>query len=258
MMNIRGVTADQPAPPPAIAASGAGKGAWGACPECAGRPDLICGNLGDVARAGLHRIRRRRTVVRGETISRAGDEGTVCATVLSGMFKLSALTIGGREQIVGLLYPTDFVGRPYASRSEYTVTALSDAELCLLPMAAFEGALALHGALSQALLHHTLESLDRARRHMVLLGRPSAEERVAGFLLEMATRLGTCRASGDYPATFELPLSRRTIADVLGLSIETVSRQMSRLRGAGVIALPGGRAVTLLKRTELMRIAAVV
>lgn len=226
------------------------------CSDCAARQESICASLDNIELRTLHRIGRRRRVARGETISWAGDESATCANILSGLFKLSALTTDGREQIVGLLYPYDFVGRPYATQSEFTATALSDAELCLFPRTDFEGALALHGALGRALLRRTLDTLDVARRRMLLLGRQRAEERVAGFLLEMATRSGSSRASVDGPVTFDLPLSRGATADVLGLTIETVSRQMTSLRAAGIISLPGGRSVTIINHAELERILA--
>ncbi|HEY0269707.1 MAG TPA: Crp/Fnr family transcriptional regulator [Sphingomonas sp.] len=245
---------------PVAAQASTGTGAARAtCSDCAARNHSICASLDDAELRTLHRIGRRRHVARGETVCWAGEDGGACANILSGMFKLSAMTADGREQIVGLLYPSDFVGRPYASQTEFTVTALSDAELCFFPRTDFEGALALHGALSRALLHRTLETLDNARRRMLLLGRQSAEERVAGFLLDMAAQPGACRASGARgPVTFDLPLSRGAMADVLGLTIETVSRQMSKFKAAGIIALPGGRAVTISRRDELEAIVAAV
>lgn len=246
----------KPALPSSIAALADVKCARSVCSDCAVREDSVCASLDDAELQTLHRIGRRRQVARGETVSWAGEEGGACANILSGLFKLSALTADGREQIVGLLYPSDFVGRPYASQTEFTVTALSDAELCVFPRTDFEGALALHASLSRALLHRTLEALDGARRRMLLLGRQSAEERVAGFLLDMAARPGACRASDRGPVTFDLPLSRGAMADVLGLTIETVSRHMTRLKAAGTISLPGGRAVTILRPGEMRKIVA--
>ncbi len=258
MVNLRRMTVGKPALQPAAEASTSLKDVRAVCSDCSARWDSICGSLDDAGLETLHRIGHRRKVVCGETVSWAGEDEEACANIVSGVFKISALTAGGREQIVGLLYPSDFVGRPYASQAEFTVTALSDAELCLFPRIDFEGALALHGALSRAQLHRTLETLDRARRRMLLLGRQSAEERVAGFLLDMAARPGACRATPNGPVTFDLPLSRGAMADVLGLTIETVSRQMTKLKVAGILSLPGGRAVTVLKRAELQRIIAAV
>lgn len=240
-------------PPPASSSSCPKTAAL--CADCGVRRDAICGSLDDDGLSSLHGIGRRQTIPRGETIVWAGEESRSCANILSGILKLSVLTSDGREQIVGLLYPSDFIGRPFAASTEYTVTTLSDVTLCTFPQAEFEDALAKHGALGLALLRRTLGTLDDARRRMLLLGRQSAEERVAGFLLDMAGRPGGCRASADGPVTFDLPLSRGAMADVLGLTIETVSRHMTKLKGAGVIALPGGRAVTLLRRDALRQLA---
>jgi CRP/FNR family transcriptional regulator len=101
--------------------------------------------------------------------------------------------------------------------------------------------------MERLLLQRTLAALGVARTRILSLARQSAQEKIAGFLLDMALRASStgCRATPDGPMTFDLPLTRGQIADVLGLTIETVSRQMTRLKTAGVIALPGGRAITI-------------
>jgi CRP/FNR family transcriptional regulator len=92
-----------------------------------------------------------------------------------------------------------------------------------------------------------LTELDRTRQWMILLGRKSANGRVAAFLREMATRLPSPSAErGPEGIRFELPFGRQDIADLLGLTIETVSRQITRLRDEGVIATPGRRSVVIL------------
>jgi len=92
---------------------------------------------------------------------------------------------------------------------------------------------------------------------MLLLGRKSAGERVATFLLEMAQRLArsTC-AGSDAVEQFDLPLSRQQMADLLGITIETVSRQLTKLKIAGIIALPGVRSVTIRDEAALRAAAA--
>jgi CRP/FNR family transcriptional regulator, anaerobic regulatory protein len=226
------------------------------CAGCAVRASALCGSLDEDALADLNRIGRRRRVERGETIAWAGEESRSCGNILSGLFKLSASTPDGREQTVGLLYPADFVGRPYATRTDYSVTALSRAEICVFPRTAFEATLERHGELERELLRRTFATLDEARGRMLMLARQSAEERIARFLLDMATRMQGARASADRPQTFDLPLSRGAIADVLGLTIETVSRQMTKLKAAGIIALPGGRTVTIVHHAALEGLAA--
>ena len=197
--------------------------------------------------SAFNTIGRKKSVHRGETVIWAGDESTICANLLSGVLKLVACTARGREQIVGLLYPADFVGQPYAGRADFTITAMTNAELCVFPRSAFERVLTDQAGMERLLLQRTLAALNVARRQMLMLARTSAAEKVAGFLVDMTSRTASsgCRATHDAPVTFDLPLSRGQIADVLGLTIETVSRQMTHLKAAGIIRLPGGRAITI-------------
>jgi CRP/FNR family transcriptional regulator len=223
------------------------------CADCTVRDMALCGSLTDKELEALNALGRRQRLAKGETVIWAGDESVLCANLLSGVLKLSASTADGREQIVGLHYPADFIGRPYAGSADFTVTALTDSELCVFPRKQFEQVLEDHVRMERLLLQRTFAALDEARRRMLMLGRKSAEEKIAGFLLDMAARAGgtACRATAEGPITFDLPLTRGQIADVLGLTIETVSRQMTKLKAAGVIALPGGRAVTIRLREAL-------
>lgn len=217
------------------------------CSDCAVRDQALCGSLNDQELQALNALGQRRYVARGESVMWAGDESVICANLLSGVLKLVASTADGREQIVGLLHAADFVGQPYAEQADFTITALTDAELCVFPRVPFERVLEDHVRMERLLLHRTLQALSAARGRMLALARKSAEEKVAGFLLDMAARAGSdgCRATADGPVTFDLPLTRGQMADVLGLTIETVSRQMTKLKAAGVIRLPGGRAITI-------------
>ncbi|MFZ3483236.1 Crp/Fnr family transcriptional regulator [Sphingomonas sp. 3-13AW] len=223
------------------------------CADCTVRDMALCGSLTDKELEALNALGRRQRLAKGETVIWAGDESVLCANLLSGVLKLSASTADGREQIVGLHYPADFIGRPYAGSADFTVTALTDSELCVFPRKQFEQVLEDHVRMERLLLQRTFAALDEARSRMLMLGRKSAEEKIAGFLLDMAARAGgtACRATAEGPITFDLPLTRGQIADVLGLTIETVSRQMTKLKAAGVIALPGGRAVTIRLREAL-------
>ncbi|WP_340314409.1 Crp/Fnr family transcriptional regulator [Rhizorhabdus argentea] len=223
------------------------------CADCAVRDQALCGSLTDAELSSLNRLGRRRRVQRNETIAWAGEENIVCANLLSGVLKLGATTADGGEQIVGLLYPADFVGRPFAEQVDFSITALTDAELCVFPRAPFEQMLGDHRRMERLLLERALAALGDARARMVSLARGSAAAKVAGFLLDMADRAKAtgCRAAPGGPLTFDLPLARGEMAAVLGLTIETVSRQMTALKRAGTIALPGARAVTILDRPAL-------
>lgn len=208
--------------------------------------------LSDRELTRLNAVSRHQSVAKGATIMWAGDESVVCANVLSGVLKMTAATADGREQIVGLLYAPDFVGRPQGGELPFSVTALTDSELCIFPRAPFKSMLEDHLKMERLLLQRTMAALDDARSRMLLLARGSAEEKLAGFLLEMTDRATMAESAKSVgPVTIDLPLSRGQIADVLGLTIETVSRQMTHLRTAGIVALPGGRAITVLDRAAL-------
>ena len=215
------------------------------CADCAVRHSSLCGALDERELAALNRIGHRRRLDRGETLAWSGDANQVCANLLSGVLKLTASTADGREQGVGVQYPADFVGQPFSEIQEFTVTAVSDAELCVFPRASFSHVLDDNAALERQLLVRTLDMLDASRRQMLMLGRHSAQEKVAAFLLDCAARAQASRATADGPSTFDLPMSRGEIAELLGLTIETVSRQLTNLRAAGIIATPGVRAVTI-------------
>lgn len=226
------------------------------CETCVVRNRSICSALAPEDRQMLGREGRIQTVRKGQTLVWEGEDALLVANVIEGVLKLSTSTSDGREQIVGVVYPSDFIGRPFGERSQHSVTALVDSRVCLFPRAAFDRFAHEHPELEHRLLNRALDELDRARRWMLLLGRKSATERVASFLLEMSQRLGETHCNGAGPLdSFELPLDRQQIADVLGLTIETVSRQLSSLRASGVIDLPSRRALDIKDRKRLMALA---
>lgn len=223
------------------------------CDTCTVRHRAICSVLTRDDLADLECLGRRKRVRRGETLIWEGDDAPVVANVLDGMLKLTTATGDGRELIVGMSYPSDFLGRPFGGSSSNSATALTDTEICVFTRASFDRFAKAHPELEHELLERTLTELDRAREWMLLLGRKSAAERVASFLLEMSERLAgeTGEAGGAPLDRFELPVSRQQIADILGLTIETVSRQLGRMRDAGTIRLPDRRTVEILDREAL-------
>lgn len=220
------------------------------CETCVVRDHAICADLNDGDRDALSRIGRRVTLQAGQTVMWEGDDSTVVANVIEGTLKLATSTGDGREQIVGVVYAADFIGRPFGARTPHSVTALTDARLCLFPRGAFDGFALRHGELQHRLLQRTLDDLDRTRDWMLLLGRKTAREKVATFLLDMGRRL---RADAD--GVIALPLSRQQIADILGTTIETVSRQMTDMKRTGVIDLIGRRGVRLVDTGALEALA---
>ncbi len=218
------------------------------------RDRALCSSLSTPELARLNSVTRHLTVASGSTLMLAGDDSLVCGNILSGVMKMTAAAADGREQVVGLLYAADFVGRPETGELPFTITALTETRLCVFPRRMMQAMLDEHILMVRLLLQRTAAALDEARSRMLMLARGTAEEKIAGFLIEMIDRSADVRrpSSENASPTFNLPLSRGQIADVLGLTIETVSRQMSLLRIAGVISLPGGRAITIHDRRQLI------
>lgn len=224
------------------------------CDTCVIRNRAICADLDGDEVELLNGIGRRRTLAAGEQLLWEGEDAVLVANVIDGVLKLSNSMEDGREQIVGLVYPSDFIGRPFGATTPYGVEALTDAKVCVFARRDFDSFAREHPRLEHRLLERTLTELDRTRKWMLLLGRKSAEEKLATFLLELSGRLepATCETTGpDARQIFEIPFSRQQVGDVLGLTIETVSRQFSRLKRDGVIDLPSRRTVEIIDRDEL-------
>jgi CRP/FNR family transcriptional regulator len=215
------------------------------CRQCAVRGQALCATLPDEALAPLAAKGTQRRLARGEALVHAGDATTPCANVQTGLLKISHTNPAGQEVIVGLLWPGDFVGAPFLAAAEagHDVVALTPVTLCQFPAAAMERAMAAHQAMERELLARTMDEVARLRGRLGSIARATALARVAGFLAEVAGRQRCGRSAAI--DVIELPLSRGEIADLLGLTIETVSRQMTRLKTAGVIGLPGGRRVVI-------------
>ncbi|MEZ5710611.1 MAG: Crp/Fnr family transcriptional regulator [Blastomonas sp.] len=223
-----------------------------ACDTCLVRNRAICGSLESEELEVLNKLGRRHRIVRGQSLMWEGDDSLLVANVIEGVLKLSTSMGDGREQIVGVVYPSDFIGRPFGGKSFHTVTALTDARVCTFARKDFDQFAREHPDLEHKLLQRTLTELDRARHWMLLLGRKNAREKIATFLLEMSARLadGGCVDLGPLDR-FELPFGRQQIADILGLTIETVSRQLTQLKAEGVIETPDRRTVVILDRDQL-------
>ena len=226
------------------------------CSSCIVRNRAICASLTGDELAVLGKMGRRQKVKSGHTLLWEGDDAPVVANVLEGVLKLVVSASDGREQIVGVVFPSDFIGRPFGKESPYSVTAMTDAEVCIFNRNSFDDFASDHPDLQQKLLRRTLDELDRARHWMMLLGRKSAAEKVASFLLEMSDRLSGqgCNADGSLNG-FELPFGRQQIADILGLTIETTSRQLTRLKSDGLLALPSRREIVIRNRAAMEEMA---
>ena len=186
----------------------------------------------DASSDPLERLGMRRTVRRGQEIYAAGDPAGHCYCVVSGSVRMVELDEDGRRQIADFLLPGDLFGFDALGTHHLSAEAVADTVLLCCPRRALEALAERDGAMARRLHDLTLQSLRRAHGKMFLLGRKTAGERISAFLLEMAARA----SEGSTGGLVELPMTRADIADHLGLTIETVSRNMAQLCRDGTIA----------------------
>lgn len=223
------------------------------CDSCGVHNKAVCAALNKDELAGLNKMSRRRRLRPGQRILSDQEQSDSFAIIMSGAVKLSKSLPDGRQQIVGLLFASDFVGRPFAKRGSYHAEAATDVQLCTFPSTQFERLILEHPGLEHRLFQYALDQLDASQDWMLLLGRKTALEKVASFLLMIAARsaTGNDQPGGATAVQFQMPLSRSDTADYLGLTLETVSRQFRILKTSGTIRLSGTRNVTILDRAKL-------
>ncbi|GAA5077797.1 Crp/Fnr family transcriptional regulator [Roseibacterium beibuensis] len=216
------------------------------CAECPIRHRAVCARCESDELEKLESIKYYRSYEAGQTIVWAGDKMDFVASVVHGVASLTQTMEDGRRQMVGLLLPSDFLGRPNREAAHYDVTATTDVQLCCFRRVPFLEMLDTTPHVSQRLLEMTLDELDAAREWMLLLGRKTAREKIASFLTIIARREPSFQNTvGVGQVAFDLPLTREAMADYLGLTLETVSRQMSGLKRDGVIRLEGKRHIVI-------------
>ena len=222
------------------------------CQSCEARHRGVCGALTPEQLLKLSKHTRRVHHEPGHELLADAMPITSYANVLRGVIKLTKVLEDGRQQVVGLQFAPDLLGRSFAGESRVSAESASDVDLCMIPKGALENLVQESGPLEHRIMLQALRELDEARDWMVTLGRKTAAEKVASFLYLIATHIDP--ESVD-TSTFDLPLSRADIADFLGLTIETVSRQFTKLRKENVIRIENNRHVTVPDMDRLMRFA---
>jgi CRP/FNR family transcriptional regulator len=223
------------------------------CVSCEARHRGICGALNPDQLIGLAKSTKRHKADAGKELVSDSRSVDRFANVLSGVVKLTKTLSDGRQQIVGLQFAPDFLGRPFQAESTLTAEAATEVELCSFPRQALERLMKEQPDLEHRLLEQKLRELDQARDWMVALGRKTAAEKIASFLLMIARNIDPAAGRERRAADFDLPLTRAEIADFLGLTVETVSRQLTRLRGENVIRIENNRHIMI---DDIARLAA--
>jgi CRP-like cAMP-binding protein len=194
-----------------------GAGLFSGCPEFVGTP---------------------LAYAREEEIFGDGEEAESVYRVVQGAVRTLKILSDGRRQVTGFHLPGDLFGFEQAETHRHTAEALSGTRVLIFKRRQIERIAAVRAEVACQLWSLAKRSLRHAQDHMLLLGRRSAQERVAAFLLDVDARMGGT-------GTFDLPMPRRDIADYLGLTIETVSRTFSQLEGEGALQRSSGRQISL-------------
>lgn len=195
----------------------------------------------------LDRIGMRAMFRRGQAIFHEGDRADTIYKVVTGAVRTSRVISDGRRHVADFLFPGAFLGLDSGSKRALTAEALCDTVVVRYPRYLFETVTQDDRRVGRLVYAALCSGLASAHDRMLLLGRKTAVEKIASFLLEMAERRPADQV--------ELPMPRVDIADHLGLTIETVSRVFSQLKADGVIRLPDPVHVILARRAALEAIA---
>jgi CRP/FNR family transcriptional regulator, anaerobic regulatory protein len=185
----------------------------------------------------------RRSAEVGAELSRAGDNFGSAGALFTGWALRYKLLADGRRQILSILLPGDLFGIDaiLVGKPDHSVQAVTAVTYGIMHDDRLKQLIATAPNFSAALLQRSLVERRRADRHATLIGRCSAEERIAGFLVETHARLRQRRLGG--PSTFNMPLTQQQLGDHLGLTVVHVNRVLRRLRETAVMTARGHMVV---------------
>jgi CRP/FNR family transcriptional regulator, anaerobic regulatory protein len=222
------------------------------CASCKVRLTSVCASLPEDELELLGSLARSARFGEGETLFLQGQPADQVYNVTSGIVRLYKLLQDGRCQIVGFAMPGDFLGLALGDAYGYSADAIEDVAACAFAREDYSELVDAKPHLLRRLHELSNHELTLAQEQMMLLGRRTAEEKIICFLLGMQKRWARV---GKPSVTVPLPMSRQDIADFLGLTIETVSRTLTKLaREKVILIVPDG--VRLMQPDRLAVLAA--
>ena len=222
-----------------------------ACNECPVRPLSICSALDDRQLGVLEALGQEVTLRPRAMLVMQGHPAEAVFNVTAGVVRLYRLFPDGRCQVVGFALPGDFLGLPPDESYRFSADAAGPVAACRFGRRAFSRLVDGNPALLRRVYDSVNRQVDMARDHMMLLGRSTAEAKVASFLLDLGGRWTHIHGGS---ALVPLPMRRQDIGDFLGLSIATVSRMLTRFAREGLLLIVPS-AVRILDFTRLAQIA---
>lgn len=218
------------------------------CEACAVRGLSICSGLEIEDLFHLDRIVSKVSARAGGAIFDEGEPAMNRFIVTHGCVRIYRLLGDGRRQIFGFLFPGDFLGLTIGKEYAYSAEAVIESHLCRFQQHELEELVGRFPALEKRLMGATINELVVAQDQMVLLGRKSAEEKVATMLLTLSKRAEQRGMPGN---PVSLPMTRSDLGDYLGLTTESVSRTMTLLKTGGLIRLEAANQVHLIEIEKL-------
>ena len=220
------------------------------CNDCSARLTSVCSVLTPAELLEFEEMSRSRPFRSGDILVSENEPTDYLFTVTEGMVRLYRTLTDGRRQIFGFAMPGDFLGLSLLNMGDFTAEAVTAGAACKFPRADFIVFVDANPRFLRRLHEMASGELRMAQDQMVLLGRKSAEQRVAAFIVLLRRRL---RRTGDTSKILPLPMSRQDIADYLGLTIETVSRTITKLcRDKLIAVVPHGLDLLKLERLEAL------
>lgn len=227
------------------------------CQHCGARPFSVCSVIEDADLQRLGAAAVTVTVQPGHSFIQEGDPAEHFFNVTAGTAKLYKLLPDGRRQVTGFAAVGYFLGLAVSAGYSFSAEALEPMRVCRFNRAKLRGLLDDFPALEKKLLEVASNELVVAQEQMLLLGRKTARERLASFLITRANLLPHCQGHAGAVAKerIHLPMTRSDIADYLGLTIETVSRTLSKFKAERMIEIPNNSEIVVLKHAALDEIA---
>jgi len=222
------------------------------CVACDARPHSVCAAIDE---RDLHRLAAVAVALHydpGQSFIEEGDRAESFFNITGGTVRLYKLLPDGRRQITGFAHAGDFLGLAVSTIYGFSAEAIDRVDVCRFSRPKMYSLLSDFPEMEKRLLATAGNELLAAQEQMLLLGRKTARERLASFLIAQKRHALPCRHSENRIA---LPMSRADIADYLGLTIETVSRTFTRLKNEQLIAVPNATCVDVLDREALLSLA---
>ncbi len=224
------------------------------CDHCIARLTSMCSVLEEHEIRKLSEISSHLTKRPKQIIYSEGDSADYLYNIREGCVRISKMLADGRRQIIGFLFPGDFFGLDDQNGYSYSAEAITEIDLCRMPRKKILEKFVQIPKLGHKVLDITRSELQNTQDQMLLLGRKKAKEKLCSFVLAMAKK--TSQIDNIPQSSVFLPMSRSDIADYLGLTIETVSRQFTILSKDGIISFDGNPNVTILNAKQMTLIAA--